>query len=80
MISNASLNESFSCSSGIVPNQLKIARVIPIFKSGDKSSFSNYRLVSVLPAFSNILEGVIYNRLLDYLIKHKIHVTQLNML
>ena len=63
---------NLSIASGIVPDQLKIARVIPLFKSGDKSSFTNYRPVSVLPAFSKILERVIYNRLMNYLNKHKI--------
>ena len=63
---------NLSIISGVVPGQLKIARVIPLFKSGDKSIFTNYRPVSVLPAFSKILEKVIYNRLLDYLNKHKI--------
>ena len=58
--------------SGIVPDQLKSARVIPLFKSGDKSTFINYRPVSVVPAFSKILERVIYNRLMNYLNKHKI--------
>ena len=36
---------------GIVPDQLKIARVCPIFKSGDQTDFTNYRPLSVLPAF-----------------------------
>ena len=63
---------NLSIISGVFPDQLKIARVIPLFKSGDKSIFNNYRPVSVLPAFSKILEKVIYNRLLDYLNKHKI--------
>ena len=40
---------------GVFPTELKIARVIPIFKSGDSSIFSNYRPVSVLPLFSKIL-------------------------
>ena len=44
-----------SLSSGVVPDQMKIARVIPLFKSGDLSLFTNYRPVSVLPAFSKIL-------------------------
>ena len=30
---------------GIVPDQMKIARVVPIFKAGDKAIFSNYRPV-----------------------------------
>jgi len=63
---------NLSIISGVVPDQLKIARVIPLFKSGDKSTFTNYRPVSVLPVFSKILERVIYNRLLDYLNKYKI--------
>ena len=41
---------------GIVPDQMKIARVVPIFKSGDKAIFSNYRPVSILPCFSKFLE------------------------
>ena len=58
--------------SGIVPNQLKIAWVIPLFKSGERDIFSNYRPVSILPAFSKILERVMYNRLLRFLNVFKI--------
>ena len=58
---------NLSLISGIVPDQLKISRVIPLFKSGNKSSFSNYRPVSVLPAFSKIFEKVFYNQLSKYL-------------
>ena len=39
--------------SGIVPDGLKISRVIPLFKSENRSLFTNYRPVSVLPAFSS---------------------------
>ena len=58
--------------SGIVPDELKIACVISLFKSGDRSLSTNYRPVSVLPAFSKIFEWAIYNRLLSYLDKHKV--------
>ena len=51
---------------GIVPNELKIARVVPIFKSGHKALFSNYRSISVLPCFSKFLERIIYNRIINY--------------
>lgn len=51
----------------VVPNELKIALVVPIFKSGDKALFSNYRPISVLPCFSKILERIIYNRVINYL-------------
>ena len=51
----------------IVPDELKIARVVPIFKSGDKALFSNYRPISVIPCFSKFLERIIYNRIINYL-------------
>ena len=52
---------------GIVPNELKIAGVVPIFKSCDKALFSNYRPISVLPCFSKFLERIIYNPIINYL-------------
>ena len=63
---------NLSITSGIVPNQLKIARVIPLFKSGEQDIFTNYRPVSVLPAFSKILERVMYNCLLRFFNAFKI--------
>ena len=58
--------------SGAVPQEVKIARVIPLFKSGDKSLFTNYRPVSVLPVFSKFLERIVYNRLINFLNKYDI--------
>ena len=49
---------TLSITSGVVPKQLKIARVIPLFKSGEQDIFTNYRPESVLLAFSKILERV----------------------
>ena len=40
-ICNASFN------TGIFPNQMKIAKVIPIFKSGEKGMFTNYIPISL---------------------------------
>ena len=48
-----------------VPDQMKIARVVPLFKADDPSLFTNYRPVSILPGFSKFLERIIYNRILD---------------
>jgi hypothetical protein len=56
-----------SLSTGVVPTQLKIAKVIPIFKSGDQSALDNYRPISLLSNFSKILEKVVGNRLTSYL-------------
>ena len=56
-----------SMNTGVFPNILKIAKVCPVFKSGEKSDFQNYRPISVLPSFSKIFEKVVHNRLLSYL-------------
>ena len=50
---------------GVFPNQMKIAKVIPVFKAGDKCVFTNYRPISLLPQFSKILEKL-YNAELEF--------------
>ena len=47
---------NLSLSNGVVPSAMKIAKVIPIFKTGDRKLFTNYRPISILPVFSKILE------------------------
>ena len=61
-----------SLESGIFPDKLKIARVIPLYKAGDPANISNYRPISVLPCFSKMLERIMYNRLHKYLTTEKI--------
>ena len=57
---------------GIFPDCLKIARVIPLFKSGDKNDIINYRPISLLPVFSKIYEKLIHSRVSSFLEKHNI--------
>lgn len=57
---------------GIFPQHLKKAKVIPIFKSGNRCDINNYRPISVLPAFSKIFEKVIVARLVKYLEENQI--------
>ena len=51
---------------------MKVAHIIPLFKSGDSATFTNYRPVSILPSFSKFLDRIVYNRLLNYIDKNKI--------
>jgi len=60
-INNQSLTE------GLFPDAMKIAKVVPIFKNGDANNVSNYRPISILPAFSKLTEKLMYSRLDKYL-------------
>ncbi len=52
---------------GCFPDKLKIAKVIPIFKSGDVDDENNYRPISILPSISKIFEKAIVQRLRRFL-------------
>ena len=62
---------NISLSTGIFPDKLKIAKVSSIFKNGEKDLLTNYRVISVLPCFSKILECIMYDRLYSYLTEKK---------
>ena len=49
---------NLSLQTGIFPNGMKIARVSPIFKTGEECFFTNYRPIPVLPCFSKLLERI----------------------
>jgi len=57
---------------GIVPDELKAARVVPLFKKSDKTKVENYRPVSILAVFSKIFERVVYDQVESYLNEHNI--------
>ena len=59
----------FNCSlkMGIVPDLLKIAKVIPIYKGGDSSEMNNYRPISLLSNFAKILEKIVHNKLTSFI-------------
>ena len=56
---------------GIVPKQLKCAKIIPLFKTGDSTVPDNYRPISLLSSFSKLLEKTVYNRLSNHIEKYK---------
>jgi len=61
---------NISLSSGIFPNALKIARVVPIFKSTNRLDPCNYRPISLLPSFSKLFEKAINTRIINFFEKH----------
>ena len=61
---------------GVFPDKLKVAKVVPLYKSGDSSLFSNYRPISLLSVFSKIYEKMINQQLYEYCDKHIFADTQ----
>ena len=51
---------------------MKTACVTPIFKSGYEYLLTNYRPISVLPCFSEILGCIMYNRVYGFLRENNI--------
>ena len=68
----AHIGNLFFFDTGIFPIELKIAKIVPIFKSGGECTFTNCRPVSVLLVFSKIMERLMYDRLISYMLKHNI--------
>ena len=46
------------------PTKRKVAEIVPIYKDGEKQAASNYRPISLLSAVSNLLETLIFNKLI----------------
>ena len=59
---------------GIFPDVLKLAKVIPIYKSGSTMELNNYRPISVLNIFSKIFERLMYNKLIKFLDKYNFKI------
>ena len=51
----------------MVPDDFKVAKVIPIYKKGLNTSLGNYRPISLLSIFNLILEKLIFKRLMNFI-------------
>ena len=63
---------NLSFKTGFIPRTFKTAKIIPIFKSGERNLFNNYRPISILPAFSKLLEKLAGVQMMDYLEKYNL--------
>ena len=57
---------NLSLKTGFIPQQFKIARVIPLFKSGKKDDFGNYRPISIIPAFAKLFELIVNDQIRNF--------------
>ena len=67
---------NLSLCTGVVPVQLKTAKIVPLFKKDNPEYISNYRPVALLSIFAKLLERLMYNRLYDFLTKQNILILE----
>ena len=63
---------NLSLQEGIVPLEWKEANIIPLFKKGSRNKSVNYRPVSLTSVICKVLETIIRDHMMDFLIKHKL--------
>ena len=61
-----------SLCTGIFPDKLKVAKVIPLYKKGDNHLLDNYRPISLLSTVSKIFEKTVFNQVYNYFRDHKL--------
>ncbi len=60
---------NLSLENGIFPSDMKLAKIIPLFKKGNRCDPGNYRPISILSVASIILEIIVYKQMNEYLTK-----------
>ena len=63
---------NLSLSQGIFPDSWKMAKIVPLFKGGEKIDVNNYRPVSLLPLPGKLLEKIVHSRIMAFLDSHGI--------
>ena len=63
---------NLSLESGFIPRELKIAKIVPVFKDGDCLEYTNYRPISLLSSFAKLLEKIVARQIVGFLNAHNI--------
>ena len=63
---------NLSLKEGVVPYEWKEANIIPLFKKGSRNKSENYRPVSLMSVICKLLERLIKDHMVDFLVKHKL--------
>ena len=63
---------NLSLESGYTPKEFKIAKVVPVFKDGDRHDYNNYRPISLLSSFSKLMEKIVSRQLVGFLNCHNL--------
>ena len=69
-----------SITEGIFPDEMKLAKIIPLFKSGDEKLPNNYRPISILATLSKVLEKAVYIQIEEHFKANYLTDTQFGFL
>jgi hypothetical protein len=58
---------NMSLQKSLFPSAEKYGKIVPIFKSGRRDVFDDYRPISILPVFSKIIERLVHRQLYSFL-------------
>ena len=58
---------NISLETGFVPAEMKLAKIVPVFKDGNCHEYTNYRPISLLSSFSKLLERIVSRQLIRFL-------------
>ena len=61
---------------GIFPDDWKTAKILPVFKEGNKTDCGNYRPMFVISVVAKLFEGLVYNQLRMLISDNNIFVEQ----
>jgi hypothetical protein len=62
-----------SLKTGIFPQKLKLAKILPIYKNNDDAAVNNYRPIALLPVISKLFEMVIHEQINKHMIINKLY-------
>ena len=63
---------NLSITTGSIPDDLKMARIVPLYMKNSKTNVGNYRPISVLSVISEVFEKVVFMQLSDYLSENRL--------
>ena len=63
---------NLSLEEGIVPSEWKEANITPLFKKGSRNKPENYRPVSLTSVVCKLLETLIREHMVEFIVKHKL--------
>ena len=63
---------NFSVETKVFPNEMKVGKVAPVYKSEEIDDLNNYRPISVLPTAARVFEKILYIQIYDYFTTNKL--------